>query len=70
MVGRADESEDLDGLTAVSTSPENVSIRRENIEGIKARAIFVLRSVSAKPGIYQVRFELPCGSKEIVVKVR
>jgi hypothetical protein len=70
MIGRADESDDLEGLTGVSTSPENISIRRENIEGIKTRAIFVVRSISDKAGVYQVKFELPCGTKEIVVRVR
>jgi hypothetical protein len=70
VVGRADDDEDLDGLTAVSTSPQDVGVRREKIEGVTGRAIFVLRSITAKPGIYQVRFEMPCGKKEIVVKVR
>jgi hypothetical protein len=70
MIGREDESEDLEGLTAVSTSPENVTIRRENIDGISGRAIFVVRSVSARTGVYQLRFELPCGSKDITVRVR
>jgi hypothetical protein len=70
IVGRSDDSEDLDDLTALSTSPQDVSVRREIIAGVTSRAIFVLRSVSAKPGIYQVRFELPCGRKEIVVNVR
>ena len=70
MIGRSDESEDIDGLTAVSTSPDDISVRRESIEGIKGRAIFVVRSIGTRPGVYQVRFEMPCGKKEVVVKVR
>lgn len=70
MIGRSDESDDLEGLTGISTSPENISIRRENLEGVKTRAIFVVRSISEKAGVYQVKFELPCGTKEIVVRVR
>lgn len=61
---------DLEGLTAVSTSPRDVSVRREVIAGVKARALFVLRATSAKAGIYQVRFVMPCGRREIVVRVR
>jgi tetratricopeptide (TPR) repeat protein len=67
---RDDEEDDLDGLTAISNSPQNIAVRREIIEGMTARALFVIRSISSKTGIYQVRFEMPCGSKEIVVKVR
>jgi hypothetical protein len=68
IVGRVDD-EELDGLTAVSTSPDNVVVRREPITGVKARAIFVLKAIG-KTGVYQVNFRLPCGRKEIVVKVR
>ena len=69
VVRRTDDG-DIDGLTAVSMSPENISIRREPIPGVKWTALFVLRSVSSKPGIFQVRFEIPCGKKEVVVKVQ
>ncbi|MEO7659834.1 MAG: tetratricopeptide repeat protein, partial [Pyrinomonadaceae bacterium] len=69
VVGR-DDDVDLDGLTAVSTSPNDVSIRREVITGVKARALFVVRSTSSRPGIYQVKFDMPCGTKELVVRVR
>lgn len=68
IVGRADD-QDLDAVTAVSRSPENVSVRREPIANVKARALFVLRA-NGKPGVYQVVFELPCCKKEVVVRVR
>ena len=68
IVRRVDDG-DIEGVTAVSTSPEDVSVRREVIAGIKTSALFVLRSRSAKPGEFQVKFVVPCGKKEIVVKV-
>ncbi|MBK7391780.1 MAG: hypothetical protein IPI64_00585 [Chloracidobacterium sp.] len=61
---------DLDGIKATSTSPDDVTVRREVIAAVKSRAIFVLRSISAKAGTYQVSFELPCGKKDIIVNVK
>ena len=69
IVGRTEDG-DLDGLTAVSTSPRDVSVHREVIVGVKSRALFIVRSMRSTPGIFQVRFEMPCGKKEIVVRVR
>jgi hypothetical protein len=69
IVRRVDDG-DIEGLTAVSTSPEDVSVRREVIAGIRTSALFVLRSRSARPGMFQVRFEAPCGKKEVVVRVQ
>ena len=61
---------DVEGVTASASSPADIRVRREPIEGVKARALFVIRSISSKGGVFQVKFELPCGSKAIVVKVR
>lgn len=69
VVRRTDDG-DIEGLTAASTSPENVSIRREAIPGVKWTALFILRSVSSKAGVFQVKFEAPCGKKEVAVKVQ
>ena len=69
IVGRTDDLEELDGLTAVSTNPEQVYVRREQIAGVKARALFVLRP-GVRTGVFQVLFQMPCGKKEIVVRVR
>ena len=69
IVGVDGEGE-LEGLTATSSSPKNVTVRRESIEGVTSRAVFDIRSISPNTGIYQVKFELPCGKKEILVKVR
>jgi hypothetical protein len=69
IVGRTDDN-DLDGLTATSTSPENVGIRRQEIEGMRQRALFVLHPAGSSPGIFQVMFEMPCGRREIVVRLK
>ena len=69
VVGLENDAE-LDGLTAISTSPGDVSVRREIIAGVKSRALFVVSSISPKTGGFQVKFELPCGERNIVVRVR
>ena len=70
VVVRREGDQELDELKAVSTSPQDVSVRREVIEDLKTQALFVMRSVSTKTGIYHVTFELPCGKKEVMVKVQ
>jgi len=69
IIGIDGEGE-LDGVKAISSSPADISVRREVIAAVRSRAIFVLRSISAKAGEYQVRFELACGKKDITVKVK
>lgn len=70
IVGITDEDRDLDDLVGTSSSPTDVSIRREPIAGVKARALFVIKAASSRIGVYQATFELPCGKKDIVIKVR
>ena len=70
MVVRRTDDGDIDGLTATSTSPQDVSVRREIIPGVKWTALFILKSESAKAGLFQVKFEAPCGKKNVVVKVQ
>jgi len=69
IVGRED-NEALENLTAVSTSPADVRVRRQEIEGVRGRALFVLSSISSKTGVFQVKFSLACGSRDVVVNVR
>lgn len=62
---------DVDVGSITSTvSSEDISAKREPIAAIKTRALFVLRSVSGTSGDYKVKFELPCGKREIEVRVR
>jgi len=66
----SETDEDLTNLSAASSSPDDVELRREEITAIKGRALFVVRSKSGKVGIYQLSFTLPCGKKEVEVRVR
>ncbi len=69
IVGLEDDAE-FETVEAVSSSPQDVSVRREPITGVKTRAIFVLRTVSDRVGVYQVTFVMPCGKRSITVNVR
>lgn len=60
---------DIKEVTATSSSPRDVSVTLEPEIGGPRKAFFVIKSISAKTGIYQVTFESPCGKREIVVKV-
>jgi len=70
MIVGLDDDGELEGLAAVSMNPQDISLRQEFIAGVKTRALFVLRSISAKSGDFQVKFEMPCGKREVVVRVR
>lgn len=70
MITGLDDDSDIDAITAVTSSPQDVAIRREQIAGMKTRALFVLRSISDRLGVYQVTFELPCGKRTVAVNVR
>lgn len=65
-----DDDLDIEKMAGISSSSRDVSVKREPIEGIKGRALFVIRSTSTRVGVYTVSFQLPCGKKDIVVRVR
>ncbi|MFN0277435.1 MAG: hypothetical protein ACKVRN_02420 [Pyrinomonadaceae bacterium] len=69
VIVRREGDGDLEGLTAVSSSPENITVRPEKIDGIKTQALYVVHLLGSNPGEYQIFFEMPCGKKEIAVKV-
>lgn len=69
IVGRDDDA-DLQDITAESSSEADVSVRREEIPGVKSRALFVVRSLTQKTGLFQVTFTLPCGRRTLNVRVR
>ncbi len=62
--------EDLSSMTAVSSSAKDVEVRRQEITAIKGRALFVVRSSSGKAGLFQITFSVPCGKKNVEVRVR
>jgi tetratricopeptide (TPR) repeat protein len=69
VIRRTDDG-DIDGITATATSTDDLSVRREPLPGVKWTALFVLKSLSGKPGLFQVLFEAPCGRKEVPVRVQ
>jgi len=70
VVVGSDADVDLDPLTGNASSPGDISISRQIVVGIKTKALFVLRSATGKPGSYSVRFEMPCGKKDVTVTVK
>ena len=58
-------------IKAESSSPADVeAVFDSEIGGQLKRALFVVRSVSQKRGIFTVTFEMPCGRKDVSVSVR
>jgi hypothetical protein len=58
-------------ITAISSSPADVEVALEIGIGERSnRAFFIIRSVTAKTGIFTVTFEAPCGKKEMLVTIR
>ena len=66
IVGREDNG-DIEPLETTAT-PE-VVLRREPVTGVTSRALFVVRAVTAKAGLYHVTFKLPCGTRTIEVSI-
>lgn len=69
IIGLADDA-DIEDVKAIPSSAQDVAVRRQPIEGVTTRALFILRSANSKSGIYQVTFQMPCGKKTITVNVR
>jgi Flp pilus assembly protein TadD len=61
----------INQLKAFSASPDDLTVNLEPdfIKGSN-RGFYNFRSVSGKIGEFKVTFELPCGKKEVLVKVR
>ena len=67
LEGKTDPGE----ITALSSNPGDLEVTRQiETTGVSNSAFFVIKSISQKKGEYFVRFELPCGKKEISVNVR
>jgi len=61
----------IDAIKAVSDSPDDVRVDAEpEIAGIRGRALFIIRSISTKTGVFNVSFASPCGSVSVKVIVR
>lgn len=71
MLVSIEQGEDIKQVTAESNSPTDVEVLSEpDITGVAARAMFVIKSISEKTGMYQVSFKAPCGKKIVTVRVR
>jgi len=65
------DDEDLDAITAASSSPKDVEVvLQPETNAVSNRASFVVKSISSNKGEYSVTFELPCGKREVLVRVR
>ena len=64
-----ESDEDLTEMTGVSSSVADLAVRREEIAAVKTKAIFVVRSIAPAKGSFRVIFTLPCGKKEVSVKI-
>lgn len=61
----------LKKLVAASSSPNDIEVTLEPEIGTQsAQAFFIVKSISSNKGVYTVTFEMPCGKKNVVVKVR
>lgn len=70
LVGTGTDN-DTKTLTARSSSPDDIEVIAEpEIEGITGRLLYLIRSKSAKTGVFQVTFQSTCGKKEVIVRVR
>lgn len=71
-VGFEGDLGDAKEIKAVSNSSEDVEVFIDPETGASSnRALFIVKSISAKTGTFIITFEAPCGGKkEIKVKVR
>lgn len=66
-----EQGEDIRLVAGMSNSPADVEVAVDPaITDVAGRAMFVIKSVSEKTGLYHVTFRAPCGKREINVRVR
>jgi tetratricopeptide (TPR) repeat protein len=71
MLVSIEQGEDIKLVTAESNSITDIEVLREpDITEISSRAMFVIKSITEKTGLYQVTFKAPCGKKVVTVRVR
>jgi tetratricopeptide (TPR) repeat protein len=58
-------------LVATSSSPADVEILADaDLADPSKQHLFIIKSISSTPGVYQVRFATACGRKDVIVTVR
>jgi hypothetical protein len=66
-----DLGRNVNNIQAASSSPQDVEVRPEpDVVEIASRALYVIKSISNKTGMYQVALNAPCGKREVIVRVR
>jgi hypothetical protein len=62
---------DIKTMIATSSSPKDVEVTLEpEISGVPDRRFFVIKSLTTATGAYQITFSMPCGSRDVLVRVR
>ncbi|MGI8468776.1 MAG: hypothetical protein ACR2N3_10010, partial [Pyrinomonadaceae bacterium] len=62
---------DISKIVASSSNPTDIDVSLDPDIGKQSNhAFFIIKSISAKTGIFTITFESPCGKKEVRVKVR
>ena len=62
---------EIKSVKASSSSPTDVeAVFDSEIGGQAKRALFIVRSISQRKGVFTVNFEMPCGKKDVSVSVR
>jgi hypothetical protein len=65
-----DDAAELGEISAVSSSPRDVSVKRQPLPGTKTQALFILRPLSERTGVFQITFEMACAKRDLTVRVR
>jgi hypothetical protein len=64
-------AEEIGNLKATPSSANDIEVMLDDQVGkIGNRALFQVRSISGKTGIYTITFESSCGKKTVKVRVR
>ncbi|MCY7377257.1 MAG: hypothetical protein LH472_14950 [Pyrinomonadaceae bacterium] len=71
LITELDGDGEVKEIKATSSSPADVeAVFDSEIGGQTKRALFVIKSISPKKGIFTITFEMVCGKKEVLVSVR
>jgi len=62
---------DSTDLTGTASSPADIEVTAQpEIAGMEGKKLFMLKSVAALTGVFQVTFRAPCGRKDVVVTIK
>jgi hypothetical protein len=62
---------DAADLQGVASSPADIEVTAQpEIAGMEGKRLFMLKSVAALSGVFQVTFQTSCGRKDVVVTIK